>query len=106
VSRSLAFVSLLLHCDVGSGVTRILYTAQRHKQAAEAVTVRRVCPSDSAGQGANGGNLGLGELQIRRLITSKCRRNGSFVQRLIDLDRALYERRAEIGARGESTVGQ
>jgi hypothetical protein len=85
-------------------VTRILYTAQRHKKAVEAVTVMRGCRSDSAGQGATGGILGLGELGIRRLITSKCRRNGSFVQRLIDLDRELYERRANIGARGEPSV--
>jgi hypothetical protein len=85
-------------------VTRILYTAQLREKAAEAVTVGRVCSSGSTGQGAAGGNLGLGELEIRRLITSKCRRNGSFVQRLIGLDRELYEQRAEIGARGEPIV--
>ena len=67
----------------------------------EAVTVIRDCRSDSAGQDAINGNLGLCGLESCGLITSKCRRNGSFVQRLVDLDRELHERRANIGARGE-----
>jgi hypothetical protein len=91
--------------DKGGGVSRILYTAQQHRNVVEAVTVMRDCRSDSAGQDATSGNLGLGGLGIHGLITSKCRRNGSFVQRLIDLDRELYERRADIGARGEPGVG-
>jgi hypothetical protein len=79
-------------------VVRILYTAQGQEKVSEAGTVMRDGRSDSAGQNATSSNLGLGELGIRRLITSKCRRNGSFVQRLIDLDRELYERRADIGS--------
>ena len=66
----------------------------------EAGTTMRDCRSDSAAQEGASGNLGLGELGIRRLITNKCQRNGRFVQRLIDLDRELYERRADIGAQG------
>jgi hypothetical protein len=86
-------------------VTRILYTAERHENVVEAVTVMRGRRSDSAGRHADSGDLALGERENRKLITSKCRRNGSFVQRLIDLDRELYERRANIGARGEPGAG-
>jgi hypothetical protein len=94
----------LRHGDRGSGVTRIMYTAQRHKKAVEVVMVIRDCRSGSEGQDGINGNLGLAGSECRGLITTKCRRNGSFVQRLIDLDRELYERRADIGARGEPSV--
>lgn len=101
MSGLLALVFLIRHGDKGRGVTRILYTAQRQEDVAEAVTIMRARCSDSAGRHATSGNSGLGGLESRGLITSKCQGNGSFVQRLIDLDRELYERRANIGARGE-----
>jgi hypothetical protein len=104
VSGSRLLCLRFAHRDRGNGVTRILYTAQGHENAVEAVTVMRDCRSESAGQDTTRGNLGLGGLGIRGLITSKCRRNGRFVQRLIDLDWELYERRANIGARGEPSV--
>ncbi len=88
----------------GNGVVRILYTAQGHEKLSEAGLVVKDFRSDPAGQHPASGNSGLGGLRIPGLITNKRRRNGRFVQRLIDLDRKLYGRYADIGAQGEPGI--
>lgn len=96
------FASVLFACrDRGDRVTRILYTAQEREDEGAVARFMGDCQSDCMGRDETTGSLGVGPRESCTLTTNKSRRSGRFVQRLIELDRELYERYANIGARGE-----
>ena len=87
--------------DGGNGVTRIVYTAQEHENGGAVARFMSDCRSDSVGRDTTTRSLGVGPQESRVPITSQRQRRGRFVPRLIELDRELYERYADVGVRGE-----